>query len=66
MSEAGISRDIEGGRVFIVRHAESAANVGGRTGDPATRPITETGAGQAQQVANVIPARPAVIVVSCV
>jgi broad specificity phosphatase PhoE len=65
MSEAGISGSIEeDGRIFIVRHAESAANASGRTGDPATIPITETGARQAQQIANVIPARPAVIVVS--
>lgn len=65
MSEAGISDGIEeDGRIFVVRHAESAANAGGRTGDPATIPITETGARQAQQVANLIAARPALIVVS--
>src|ERR1700738_4538443 len=65
MSKVSISGGIEeDGRIFIVRHAESAANAGGRTADPATIPITETGARQAQQVANVISTRPAVIVVS--
>ena len=55
MSEAGISGGIEeDGRIFIVRHAESAANAGGRTGDPATIPITETGVRQAERVANLI------------
>jgi broad specificity phosphatase PhoE len=65
MSEAGVSGGIEeDGRIFIVRHAESAANGGDRTGDSATIPITETGAREAQQVANVIPPSPTVIVVS--
>jgi broad specificity phosphatase PhoE len=65
MSEATFSGGgEEDGRILIVRHAESAANAGGRTGDPATIPITETGARQAQRVANFISARPAVIVVS--
>ena len=65
MSEAGISGGIEeDGRIFIVRHAESAANAGGRTGDPATIPITESGARQAERAAQLISTRPAVIVVS--
>ena len=65
MREASISDGIEEDcRIFIVRHAESAANAGGRTADPATIPITEIGARQAQQVANIISARPAVVVVS--
>jgi broad specificity phosphatase PhoE len=62
--EAPIAGGTEDGRVFIVRHAESAANAGGRTGDPATIPITETGVRQAERAANLISTRPAVIVVS--
>lgn len=62
MLEAPIAE--EDGRIFIVRHAESAANAGGRTGEPATIPITETGVRQAERVANLISTRPSVIVVS--
>ena len=65
MSDAGILGGVEeDGRIFIVRHAESAANAGGRTGDPATIPITEIGARQAECAASLISTRPAVIVVS--
>jgi broad specificity phosphatase PhoE len=54
----------EGGRIFIVRHAQSAANAGGRTADPAAIPITGTGTRQAQCVADLVSERPAVIAVS--
>ncbi len=54
----------EDSRIFIVRHAESAANAGGRTGDPASIPITEPGVRQAERAANLISAKPALIVVS--
>jgi len=47
----------EGGRIFIVRHAQSAANAGGRTADSATIPITDTGNRQAQRVADLVPSR---------
>jgi broad specificity phosphatase PhoE len=53
------------GSVLIVRHAQSAANVGGRTVDPATIPITELGRSQAQCVRNLVPDPPDVIIVSC-
>lgn len=36
------------GRIFVVRDAQSAANAGERTVDPATIPITDQGARQAQ------------------
>ena len=49
------------GRIFLVRHAQSAANAGGRTTDP---PITETGADQARSVADLVSDRPRVIAVS--
>jgi len=54
----------EEGRIFIVRHAQSAANAGGRTADPAAIPITDTGTRQAQCVADLVSERPAVIAVS--
>jgi broad specificity phosphatase PhoE len=64
MIEAPIISGKEDGQIFIIRHAESASNAGGRTGDPATIPITETGMRQAERAANLISVRPAVIVVS--
>jgi probable phosphoglycerate mutase len=54
----------ERGRIFIVRHAQSAANAGGRTADTATVPITDIGIRQAQCVADLLSERPSVIVVS--
>lgn len=54
----------EGGRIFIVRHAQSAANAGRRTVDPATIPITEAGTLQAQCLADLISDRPHLIAVS--
>ncbi len=50
--------------VVIVRHAQSAANAGGRTGDPAAIGITETGVLQARFVAGLIPQKPSLIAVS--
>ena len=52
------------GRIFFVRHAQSAANAGGRTADTATVPITDTGICQAQCVADLVSERPSAIVVS--
>ncbi len=54
----------ERGRIFIVRHARSAANAGERTPDTAAIPITDTGVRQAQCVADLLSERPSVIVVS--
>jgi probable phosphoglycerate mutase len=55
----------EEGRILIVRHAQSVANAGGRTAEPATIPITDIGARQAQYVADLVTERPIVIAVSC-
>ena len=52
------------GRILIVRHAQSAANAGGRTSDPATIPITGTGLRQAQCVAALVAEKPSLIAVS--
>jgi broad specificity phosphatase PhoE len=52
------------GRIMIVRHAQSAANAGERTSDPATIPITDTGTCQAQCVADLVSERPRVIALS--
>ena len=49
---------------ILVRHAQSAANAGERTGDRVTIPITGLGRLQAQVVADFLPIRPALIVVS--
>jgi broad specificity phosphatase PhoE len=54
----------EEGQIFIVRHAQSAANAGGRTTDPAIIPITNTGADRARSVADLVSERPRVIAVS--
>jgi hypothetical protein len=51
----------EEGQIFIVRHAQSAANAGGRSTDSAIIPITSTGAYQAQSVADLVSDRPRVI-----
>lgn len=51
-------------RIIIVRHAQSAANAGGRTVDPASIPITATGVLQAQRVADLVGVRPSLIAVS--
>ncbi len=56
---------MEAGRILVVRHGESAANAGARTDDPALIPLTELGASQARFVADMISARPSLIVVSC-
>jgi broad specificity phosphatase PhoE len=56
--------DAPPGNVLIVRHAQSAANAGGRTSDPAAIPITGLGRSQAQCVRNLVPVPPDVIVVS--
>lgn len=54
----------QNGRVLIVRHAQSSANAGGRTSDPATIPITELGRSQAECVADLFSHPPGLIVVS--
>jgi broad specificity phosphatase PhoE len=65
MSEGSVAEEnCERVRIFIVRHAQSVANAGGRTADPATIPITPTGIRQAQCVANLVSERPGVIAVS--
>ena len=51
-------------RILIVRHAQSAANAGGRTSDPAAIPITDTGVRQAQCVARLVSEKPSLIAVS--
>ncbi len=51
-------------RILVVRHAQSEANSGGRTEEPASIPITEIGSRQAVHVANFICERPSRIVVS--
>jgi broad specificity phosphatase PhoE len=40
-------QSVEESQIFIVRHAQSAANAGGRSTDPAIIPITDTSAYQA-------------------
>ncbi len=50
--------------VFTVRHAQSAANAGGRTVETATTPITDIGIRQAQCVADLVTERPALIAIS--
>jgi probable phosphoglycerate mutase len=60
LQSAGTQR----GRILVVRHAESAANAGERTVDPATIPITDRGAIQAQYLADLVPARPSIVAVS--
>ncbi|MCU1239115.1 MAG: Histidine phosphatase superfamily (branch 1), partial [Candidatus Solibacter sp.] len=37
-------------RIYIVRHAESSANAGGRSSDETSIPITTTGARQAREL----------------
>src|ERR1700683_2871508 len=65
MSEGrSAAESCERGRIFIVRHAQRAANAGGRTSDPAAIPITDTGIRQAQCVADLVAERPSVITVS--
>lgn len=53
-----------GAGIFVVRHAQSEGNGGGRTDNAAVTPITEMGARQAECVADLIAERPAAIVVS--
>jgi len=50
--------------IFIVRHAQSAANAGCVTADQGTIPITALGERQAQCVAELVPERPSAVVVS--
>lgn len=65
MSESGSTgANCEHGRIFIVRHAQSVANAGGRTAETATIPITDTGIRQAQYVADLVSERPSVVAVS--
>ena len=65
MSEGGSGMEnCNRGRILIVRHAQSAANAGGRTADQATIPITDTGRRQAQCLADFVSERPSLIAVS--
>jgi probable phosphoglycerate mutase len=57
-------KDAQRSRIFIVRHAQSAANAGESTVDPATIPITGRGARQARYLAEFISERPSVVAVS--
>jgi len=61
---ASAPENCERGRIFIVRHAQSAANAGGRTADTATIPITDTGVSQAQCLADLVSDRPVLIAIS--
>jgi 2,3-bisphosphoglycerate-dependent phosphoglycerate mutase len=61
---ASVPENCERGRVLIIRHAQSAANAGGRTTDQAIIPITNIGIRQAHCVADLVWERPSVIVVS--
>ncbi len=49
---------------WLIRHAESAANAGGATSDPASIPLSEAGRAQALSIAAALPRRPDLIVVS--
>jgi broad specificity phosphatase PhoE len=51
-------------RILVVRHAQSAANAGHRTSDPASIPITELGRTQAEQLAEAIAITPSRIITS--
>jgi broad specificity phosphatase PhoE len=55
---------LEPGTIWIVRHAQSAANAGGRTSDPAEALLTESGTRQAEFVALAADRRPQLVVVS--
>jgi probable phosphoglycerate mutase len=49
---------------WLIRHAESVANFGGATDDPARIPLTERGKVQARHLAAAFPRSPAMIVTS--
>jgi 2,3-bisphosphoglycerate-dependent phosphoglycerate mutase len=49
---------------WLIRHAESVANFGGATDDPATTPLTDRGKEQARHLAAAIPRPPVLIVTS--
>lgn len=51
-------------RCWIVRHAQSTANAGAPTADPATIPLTPLGHQQAEALARWFPVEPARVVVS--
>jgi broad specificity phosphatase PhoE len=51
-------------KAFLVRHAESNANAGGRTTDPAKIDLTEKGFEQAKYLANAFKNRPDIIITS--
>lgn len=50
--------------MWLIRHAESVANFGGATDDPAAIPLTDRGEEQARHLAAAIPRPPALIVTS--
>jgi broad specificity phosphatase PhoE len=50
--------------VWFIRHAESEANAGLPTRDPATTQLTPTGHQQAQRIATLLPQAPSLIVTS--
>jgi 2,3-bisphosphoglycerate-dependent phosphoglycerate mutase len=63
MNSASLLNDRNGG-ILIIRHAQSSANAGGRTSDPASIKITEMGLAQAEYVASLFSHPPGLIVLS--
>ena len=51
-------------KVWLIRHAESEANAGGRTSDPAAIPLTAKGRLQAEQLVTAFIEKPSLIVSS--
>ncbi|MFN7493515.1 MAG: phosphoglycerate mutase family protein [Cyclobacteriaceae bacterium] len=51
-------------KILYIRHAQSEANAGGRTIDPVSIPITETGYAQSVSLAEEISEQPDLIIVS--
>ena len=51
-------------RVWLIRHAESVANVGGRTTTPETIALTDIGEQQAKKLADEMSEEPDLIVTS--
>ncbi len=49
---------------WLIRHAESAANAGAATSDPASIPLSEAGQAQALAIAAALPRQPDLIVIS--
>ena len=51
-------------KIFLIRHAESSANAGGRTTDPAKISLTEKGFEQARYLANTFDYQPDFVITS--